>query len=402
MNYETPKWGRGALDVEVVDDGAVRRRRRNIIIAVAVVLALLIVGFAVLGGGKKAEKKPEGAAAAQQGAARSGPAPRVTVTVPGRQTIAKTISATGTIAARREMPVGVPGEGGMVVRVLVEAGQWVRAGQELAVIERSVQSQVAQQQTAQIQVAEADARLAQANLDRAQALVSRGFISKADLDTKRATRDAAAARVRVAKANLGETRARIGRLSVRAPASGLVLSRNVEAGQVVGPGSGALFRIAEGGMMEVQAKLSDSDLVTIHPGLPATVNPTGTPLQIQGQVWQVAPLVDPNSRQGIARVAVPYQAVLRPGAFASVTLTAGAANVPLLPQSAVLSDDKGSFVYIVGPDNRVHKQYVTVGQVDDRGVAITQGLAGNERVVVTAGAFLNPNDKVIPVREAAR
>jgi multidrug efflux pump subunit AcrA (membrane-fusion protein) len=101
-------------------------------------------------------------------------------------------------------------------------------------------------------------------------------------------------------------------------------------------------------------------------------------------------------------VAVPYQAALRPGAFASVTLTAGAANVPLLPQSAVSSDDKGSYVYVVGSDNRVRRQPVTIGQVDDRGVSIMSGLAGDERVVVSAVAFLNPNDKIIPVRQAAR
>jgi len=402
MNYESPKWGRGALDVEAIDDGsAVSRRRRNLIIAVALGLVLIIVALAVLGVGKKPSKQAQAAAAAGQ-KSRSGPAPRVTVTVPGRQAIAKTITATGTIAARRDMPVGVPGEGGMVVKVMVEPGQWVGAGQTLAIIERSVQSQQAAQQAAQIQVAEADARLAQANLTRAESLVSRGFISKADLDTKRATRDAAAARVRVARATLGETQARIGRLSVRAPAAGLVLSRNVEAGQVVGPGSGALFHIAEGGMMEVLAKLSDQDLVNVHAGLPATVNPTGTSINMAGQVWQVSPLVDPASRQGIARVAIPYQSVLRPGAFASVTLTAGAATLPLLPQSAVLSDDKGSFVYVVAPDNTVQKRAVTVGQVDDRGVSITSGLSGDERVVVSAGAFLNPNDKVIPVRLAAR
>lgn len=401
MNYEAPKWGRSALDVEVIDDGgAVRRRRRNIIIAVALALVAIIAVLAFVGVGKSPSKTAQAAAAAEK--AHSGPAPRVTVIVPGRQQIAKTISATGTIAARRDQPVGIAGEGGQVVRVMVEPGQWVSTGQELAIIERSVQSQQAQQQTAQIEVTRADARLAQANLDRAQALVSRGFISKADLDTKRATRDAANARVRLAQAQLGETRARIGRLVVRAPASGLVLARNVEAGQVVSSGSGPLFRIAEGGQMEVQAKLSDSDLVNVRPGLPASINPTGTPIQIQGQVWQVSPLVDPASRQGIARVAVPYQAALRPGAFATVTLTAGAANVPLLPQSAVLSDDKGSFVYIVGPDNRVRRQSVTVGEVNDRGVSIMSGLSGDERVVASAAAFLNPNDKIIPVRQAAR
>src|SRR3546814_10241653 len=100
------------------------------------------------------------------------------------------------------MPVGGAGEGGEVSRVLVEAGDWVNAGQTLATIERSVQSQQAQQLAAQIEVAKAEAALAQNELDRALALVDRGFVSKADVDRKTAARDAAHARARVAQAQL--------------------------------------------------------------------------------------------------------------------------------------------------------------------------------------------------------
>src|SRR3954471_12381872 len=133
MNYESPKWGRGALDVEVIDDGAaVRRRRRNIIIGIAVLVAAVIVALLIVGVGKKPSKQAQAAAAAEK--AHNGPAPRVTVIVPGRQAIAKTITATGTIGARRDMPVGIAGEGGMVVKVMVEPGQWVGAGQTLAII----------------------------------------------------------------------------------------------------------------------------------------------------------------------------------------------------------------------------------------------------------------------------
>ena len=91
------------------------------------------------------------------------------------------------------------------------------------------------------------------NMSAAQALVGRGFVSKADLDRKKAARDAANARVRVAQAKLGATRAQIGRLDIRAPTRGLILSRNVEVGQVVSAGAGALFRLAEGGEMEMRA-----------------------------------------------------------------------------------------------------------------------------------------------------
>ena len=187
--------------------------------------------------------------------------------------------------------------------------------------------------------------LAQSELERAQALVQRGFISKADIDRKTATRDAANARVRVAQAQLGQSRARIGRLDVRAPAAGLVLDRMVEPGQVVSSGSGALFRIARGGEMELRAQLPETDLARVSPGIAASVTPVGSAQSYQGSVWQVSPIIDPQTRQGEARIAVPYNIALRPGGFASANIIAGQVDAPLLPESAVLSDEKGNYVY---------------------------------------------------------
>jgi RND family efflux transporter MFP subunit len=378
----------------LVDDASRRRRRIAIIGAGIVAVVAIVLAILMMGGGEK-----EDAAA---GAAKQAAIPRITVIVPGRQQVANQISATGTIAARRDMPVGIAGSGGKVVRVLVDAGSWVRAGQVLAVVDRSVQAEQAAQLAAQVDAARANAALAQSNYERALALQGRGFVSKAEIDAKKSTRDAAAAQVRVAQAQLAATRAEIGRLNVTAPTSGLILDRNVEVGQIVGAGSGALFRIAQNGMMEVQAKLSEGTLAQVHVGTPATVVPVGSNVQIAGSVWQVEPIIDPVNRQGIAHVAVPYQQVLRPGGFAEVALVSGTADVPLLPQSAVLSDDKGNYVYIVGKDDRVVRRNVKVGEVDDNGVTIVAGLTGQERVVASAGAFLNPGDKIRPVREAAQ
>jgi RND family efflux transporter MFP subunit len=404
MNYEASKWRSGALDGDSVETDVVvvqRRRRRNIIIAVLAVLVLAIALYLVFGRGggeeKTAAKGAAGPAAQGKGADQ---APGVTVIVPGREQVARTISATGTLGARRDLPVGIAGEGGMVSRVLVEPGQWVRAGQTLAVIERSVQSQQAQQLAASIEVARADARLAQQELDRAQALVSRGFVSKADVERRIATRDAANARVRVAQAQLGESRARIGRLDIRAPAAGLVLERNVEAGQVVGGGSGALFRIAEGGQMELSAQLSEADLAELAVGVPVTVRPVGTNEEIVGRVWQISPIIDPANRQGIARVSVPYSRSIRPGGFANAEIRAGEVSAPVLPESAVLSDQEGSYVYIVGNDNKVQRRPVRTGTVTPQGLTIVEGLNGNERVVAYAGGFLNPGEVVRPQRAA--
>lgn len=365
-----------------------RKRTRLIIGLVLVALALGAAWFAFSAG------KGDGAAT-NQGAAGAN-VPTITVMIPGRQSVQATIAANGSIGARREMPVGIPGEGGQVVSVLVEPGQWVGAGQTLAVIDRSVQTQQAASLAASIRVAQADASLAQSELERADALVSRGFISKADMDRKRATRDAAEARVRVAQAQYAEATARNRRLNIVAPAAGLVLTRQVEPGQVVGAGSGVLFRMAKGGEMEMLAQLAEADLQRVKPGTRATVTPVGTDLQISGQVWQVAPVVNPDTRQGTVRIALPYTAALRPGGFADARLVSGSAEAPLLPESAVQSGPEGNYVLIVGKDDKIERRLVKVGTVTDGGVSIASGLNGNEKVVVLAGAFLNVGDKVKP------
>lgn len=389
MNRETTFAGSDTL---VVVDRS--KRRRNIIIAVVAVLAAALIAFFLLSGGE--EQQPAGGPGAGPD---GGQVPTVTVVVPGRQSVARTISATGSLAARVDMPVGVAGEGGMVAGVLVQPGQWVRAGQTLAVIDRAVQARQAQQLAAQVQVARADAALAQNEFERSQALVGRGFVSKADLDRKRAARDAANARVRVAEASLAESRARIGRLDIRSPSAGLVLERNVEPGQVVSPGSGALFRVARGGEMELRAQLSESDLTALAVGVPATVTPVGSTRSFAGSVWQISPIINQQNRQGVARVALAYDPSLRPGGFASVDIVAGSQEAPVLPESAILSDDKGNFVYVVGKGNRAERRPVKTGTVTPAGIAVVEGLSGNEMVVLRAGGFLNPGDKVRPQRQ---
>lgn len=322
--------------------------------------------------------------------------PVVTVVKPGRSTVVGTITATGSLAARRAMPIGSVGEGGQVRSVLVEPGDWVKSGQVLAVVDSSVQVQQQASQAAQIKAAQADARLAQSNLDRALQLVDRGFISKADVDRLTATRDAALAQVELARASLRQLQAQAARLNIVAPAAGLVLERNVEPGQVVGGGSSVLFRLAKGGEMELLANLSEDDLARVRVGAQAEVTPVGSERSFTGQVWQVSPIIDPTSRQGTARIALAYDRALRPGGFASATLTSGTVVAPMLPESAIQSDAEGSFVYVVGKDNKVARRGVETGLVTADGIVISKGLAGTETVVLRAGGFLNPEDTVEP------
>ncbi len=387
MNYETRLTATDGVELLSEEEHARRIRRRRLIVGAVVVLIVAVAAFFAF-------KSMTGSGAATDTQAQAMPV--VTVIVPGHQAVDHVISVTGTLAARREMPVGVAGEGGMVSRVLVEPGQWVGAGQVLATIDRSVQVQTNAQLAAQINVARADARLAQSELDRAQSLVSRGFVSKADVERRIATRDAAVARVRVAEASLGESRARTGRLDIRAPEAGLVLTRNVEPGQVVSSGSGVLFRMAKGGEMELLARLSETDLAGLPVGAQASVIPVGTDRTFTGRVWQVSPVIDPTSRQGTARLALAYDPAIRPGGFATARIVRGTQEQPLLPESAVLSDEKGNFVYLVGKGNKVERRPVTTGTVTATGIAITSGLNGTEKVVMRAGGFLNPGETVKP------
>ena len=391
MNRETSF---SSSDTLVVVDRSRRQRMIAIGVGIALAVAILIATMIFMRGGDTAGAGAEGG--------RGGQVPTVTVMVPGREEVARTVTASGALAARRDQPVGIPGEGGQVTRVYVDAGAWVRQGQVLASIERSVQSQEAAQLAAQVRVARADAALAQNEFERAQSLVSRGFVSKADLDRKRAARDAANARVQVSQAQLNASRARLGRLDVRAPASGLILARNIEVGQIVTPASGALFRLASAGEMEMRAEISQQDLTSVRVGMPATITPIGTTQTIQGSVWQVSPVINPQSRLGEVRVAIPYTPSVRPGGFAEARIVAGATTAPVLPQSAVLSDSKGNYVYVVNSKNVAERRAIRTGSVTEAGVTIASGLTGQETIVVTAGPFLNPGQKVLPRRQASQ
>jgi RND family efflux transporter MFP subunit len=380
MNYDQGWSG----DVNTEDaDRATKARRRKLILIFAGIFAVVIVAGILFG--RKGTTPPAPSSA-----------PTVTVIVPGRTAVAANVSATGTLMAKRDMPVGVAGEGGMVSRVLVDAGDWVRAGQTLATVDPAVQAAQTSQMQAQIASAVANAKLAQSNLDRAEALVSRGFISKADIDSRTAARDAANAAVRLAQAQYREQSARLGRLDIRAPASGLVLARNVEAGQIVSSGSSALFQIAMDGTLEMQAKLAEQDIAGIHVGMPVDVVPVGAGRTFRGTIWQIAPLIDAVSRQGTVRVQLAYDPALHPGGFATANFSSQRTEAPVLPESAVQSDDAGNYVYVIDKDNKVQRLGVKIGDVSDAGVAVLSGLQGNERVVYSAGAFLNVGEKVIP------
>jgi HlyD family secretion protein len=329
--------------------------------------------------------------------------PTVSVTQVGLSKVPTTVSIIGTIAARYDMPIGVEGDAGRVAAIYVEAGDHVKRGQVLARLNVSVlQPQVANLEAA-LEQARAEAELADAEYRRAQAVGASGALSAEETQRRRSTGVTAAAKVKVAAAQLAEAQARLARADVRAPADGIILTRNVEVGQTATPGGEALFRLSEGGEIELRGQVAEQDLPLLQVGQTVDVRLTGTSRIYQGHVRLLPAVIDPQTRLGMARVALTPDPNLRPGAFARAEVTVSNAERAVLPQTAVLNDEKGSYVLIVNAQNKVERRSVRVSGIVQNGVTIGEGINGDEQVVATAGAFLQVGELVIPVlKESGR
>jgi len=327
------------------------------------------------------------------------PVPAVTVTDVGISSIPTTVSIIGTIAARYDTPIGVEGDGGRVAAIYVEAGDHVKRGQVLARLNVSVlMPQVANLEAA-LEQARAEAELAAAEFRRAQAVGASGALSAEETERRRSAAVTAAAKVKVAAAQLAEAQARLARAEVRAPSEGIILTRNVEVGQTVTAGGEALFRLSEGGEVELRGQVAEQDLPLLKVGQTVNVQLTGGTHLYEGTVRLLPAVIDPQTRLGMARVALRPDPNLRPGAFARAEVTVSNAERAVLPQTAVLSDEKGSYVLIVNADNKVERRAVHVSGMVQNGVAIADGVGAKDHVVATAGAFLQEGERVKPISQ---
>ena len=320
--------------------------------------------------------------------------PLVSVMAPGVKAVTTTVSFTGTIHARYDMPISPEGESGRLTAVLVEAGDRVKRGQVLARINESVLRPQLNRLAASLQEAKAQAALSAAEYRRAQGVEASGALSAEEIARRHAASVTDDARVNVAAAQLEEAEARLAKAEIRAPSDGIVLTRNAEVGQTASPGGEPLFRLARDGEMEMRGQVAERDLVALSVDQGALVYLTGIAKPFEGRVRLLGAIIDPQSRLGDIRVALKSDPSLRPGAFARGEVIVGKAERPVLPQTAVLSDADGTYVLLVTPDNKTERRPVRVGNTSPEGLVISEGLAGNERVVTTAGAFLRPGEQV--------
>ncbi len=368
-----------------MNEPAVRWTRARLgLLGVGAVVALAAIGAAIYfsTGRGTASSNTEGAI------------PLVTAAMPGVSPIASTVSFTGTINARYDMPIGTEGETGRVAAIFVEAGDHVKAGQLLAQVDESILQPQVDRLAASLDEAKANAGLAAAEYRRAQGVEAAGALSKEDIEKRRAAAITADAEVKVAAAQLAEYQARLSHTQVRAPVDGEVLTRAAEVGQIVTPGGNAMFRLARGSEVEMRALVAEQDLPSLHVGQSSDVYLTGVDKPFVGKVRLLGAVIDPQTRLGEVRIQLSPDPQLRPGAFARGEVIVGRGERPVLPQTAVLSDDKGTYVLVVDAASHVERRAVHVSDTNSRGLVISSGLTGTERVIMTAAGFLRVGERV--------
>ncbi len=294
--------------------------RRKLVVILVVVLVAAAVGVFLLTRPKKARYK---------------------TSVVARGDVSVSVSATGTVNPVNQVTVGSQ-VSGTLEKVLVDFNDHVTAGQVLARIDpRNYQSALEQ---AKANLASAQASLTQAQLTsaRAETLYASGLMAysdylqaKTDLELAKAKRDQVHASYDQAQTNLAYT-------TITAPMSGIVVAREVDAGQTVAASlqSPNLFTIADLSEMQVEVSIDEADVGKLDTGLTATFNVDAYPESaFAGKLVQVRnqPVVSSNVTTyiGIVRVANPGM-LLKPGMTANVKIIVWAVdNVLTVPNAAL-------------------------------------------------------------------
>lgn len=324
------------------------------------------------------------------------PAPKaaltVTVTKPAKATWSTRVLAMGALNAWQEAVIAAEVSGQRIAQVLVDVGDMVKQGQELALLaQESVQADLAQ---AEARVAQAEASLAEArtNAGRARNLKADGALAAQQVDQYLTSEATAKANVAAQKAALQIQQIRLKQTRIVAADDGVIISRNAMLGAVVQAGT-ELFRLVRQNRIEWHAEVAGQDVAQIQPGQRAHLTlPNG--VSVNGEVRMVAPTIDPNTRNATVYVSLPTDSLVKAGMFAQGEILIGTTQALSLPQAAVIVRDGNYYVFEIDQDNRVVQRLVKTGRREVGRVEILDGIAETAKVAASGGAFLNEGDTV--------
>jgi RND family efflux transporter MFP subunit len=300
------------------------------------------------------------------------------------------LNATGRVVAARRASVSSKGTG-RLEWLGVQEGQMVKEGEVIARLEnRDVAAQrdqaLAQVQAARANLAQGQAELedAEASLKRAQDLARRNFISGSALDTAEARYNKARAAIDTLKAQIGvaEANARVAGVAydqtlIRAPFTGIVLTKSANVGDIVTPFSsasgttGAVVTMADMETLEVEADVSEASIARIKVGQPAEIQLDAFPdLRLLGEVSRIVPTVDRSKATLLVKVAfVERDGRVLPDMSAKIAFLSRAptaderAPVPALRTDAVVKRDGRDVAFVVVKDQRSDAERVQLRPV---------------------------------------
>jgi len=291
-----------------------------------------------------------------------------------------TLQALGTAKARESVTVTAK-VSEIIEAVHFDSGQQVSAGTPLVTLRGQAQEAALVQ--AQATFAEADQLY-----KRQRELAAQQLVASATLDTQRAIRDAAEARVREMQSDIGDRR-------VRAPFAGVLGIRQVSEGSLVTPTT-VIATLDDIERMHVDFQVPEAELASLAKGDKVSATSVAYPGRtFEGEVATIDTRVDPGTRAVTVRADfINSDHALRPGMLLDVRMYRPERQALVIPEIAVVQVGRDSFVYRVKPDHTVERVDVVSGARRSGVVEIREGLKAGERIVVDGTGKLRPGLKV--------
>jgi RND family efflux transporter MFP subunit len=352
-------------------------------------LAILLVGLAALA---IRSVQPAEVAPAQDAANAARSALTVTLVAPKQADWPLVVEASGGLFAWQEGVIAAETGGLRVLDIAVDVGDRVERGQELVRLDDATVRAELVEQDARVAQAKAALAEARANGERARTVKDSGAMSDQQITQYLVGEETAQANLAAAEAARETQRLRLAQTHILAVDDGLISARPATLGMVVQPGT-ELLRLVRQGRVEWRAEVTADQLAQIQPGQEAELTLPGGE-NLVGRVRVLAPTLDDKTRYGLVYVDLPVGGPARPGMFARGSIRLGRRGALTLPESAVVLRDGNSYVFVLGPDDRVAQRRVETGRRTLGQVEVLTGLEPDAGVVERGGAFLNDGDLV--------